>query len=115
MNHFEAHADCESQHEAELAEACPVFGWNGRNDWKILPGSAMRRKDLAPGGFQLNADLRFTCLVAQFGLSATDQSDKMLQNGAVTYLGDLYKVEAVFIAPGGLQMHVECNSLNQSA
>lgn len=108
MNLYQAHADTQAQHEAELGESCPTFNWD-ESDWKILPGSAIRRGDLTPGGFQLNADLGFTALVAQFGTTAQAQSDAML-NTRMTYLGQGYTVKAVFIAPGGLQLHVECNS-----
>lgn len=100
-----------------LGDACPVIRWNG-NDYRIIPDSASRRADLAPGGFQLNADLVFEALTETFlGGSIADATalkTAILQR-KISYLGDDYKVDDVRIRPGGLQVRLECSSLGQNA
>lgn len=117
MNDFQVHARAMQQLQARLDGACPVITW-GNVDYAIIPGSAIRRKDLSPGGFQLNADLRFDALVSTFSSAsvadATSLKSKLLRT-PIQYLGDDYQVSSVAILPGGLQITVECVSLVQKA
>lgn len=117
MNPLLDHANGVSELQRELGDDCPVITW-ARRDYKILPGSAVRRQDLAPGGFQLNADLRFVALVETFLSSSIANADDLqdaMQNTVFTYLGQNYKATSVSIAMGGLQVTVEANSAVQNA
>ena len=118
MNDFATHARAMQQVQDRLAGDCPVISWNG-DDYKLIPGSASRRADLAPGGFQLNADFQCDALVATFidGDTVTDAEslkDALLQR-RIAYQGDFYKVDSVRILPGALQVRIECSSLGQNA
>lgn len=115
MNPYLIHSQSLAALQVEQADACPVVTWAGA-DRLVLPGTAILRKDLANGsGFQLNADFVFTALIASWGQTNAQTLKAAILQTTVTYLGDLYKAISVHIAPGGLQVHVECNSLNQRA
>ena len=118
MNPFTKHAGSLQSTEAFLdrtVEGCPTVNWNGQ-DRRIVPGSALRKRDLSAGGFHLDADLLFEALFADFsdGLT-TDQLKTRLLQTPLTYLSDTYKAVSVKIRPGGLQIRVEANSLAQKA
>jgi hypothetical protein len=113
MNPFQIHANGINDLIVEMGTDCPTFTKNNIV-YQIIPGSAVRRKDLVIGGFQIDADLAFTALLAQFNLTASAFKDAFLQN-PITYLGDKYKIDSVTILPGGLQVHVLANSLSQNA
>ena len=100
--------------QKRLGDDCPEITWNGE-DYPLVPGSAALRKDLGSGGFKMNADLAADVLVSSFPfLDAPTLKNAMLQT-ALVYLGDVYKVEAVTIYPGGLQVRLEANALAQNA
>ena len=63
----------------------------------------------------MNAYLVFTALVATWGQASAQAMKTALLQTTVVYLGDSYKAISVHIQPGGLQLPVECNSLNQRA
>lgn len=117
MNVYEVHAASLAALQTEYDQGdtvkCPVFLWREQN-WKSLPGGARRRKDLGVGGFSLDSDLSIVCLVAQFGVSAQAQRDLML-NTQLTYLGQLYQIQTITIAAGGLQLQIECNDAQEGA
>lgn len=117
MNDYAAHARGVKWMQDRLSDSCPTIRWNGQ-DYRIVPDSASRRSDLAPGGFQLNADLQFEALTETF-LSDSITDAAALKNAIlqrkITYLGDDYKVDDVRIRPGGLQIRFECSSLGQNA
>jgi hypothetical protein len=113
MDYYGHNAASVAATQARLGSTCPSVSWQGVPR-PIIPGSAMRRMDLAVGGFQMNADLRFDALVSRFGTDATGVKNVLLQT-PLSYLGDTYKVEGVTILPGGLQISVECNSIFQRA
>ncbi len=100
-----------------LGADCPIFTW-GQDSYKMIPGSTVNRKSLGDGGFSLSADLKFHCLTAQFlsedVTDATGVKDALEQQ-KIVYLGDQFKIQAVTIAPGGFQLMVEANALNQGA
>lgn len=100
-----------------MADSCPIITWGNQN-YLAIPNTAIRRGDLAHGGIQLNADFKFECLVAQFLtnviVTVGDLRTAMLMT-RVSYLGDTYKIDAVHIRPGGLQIGVECTSEAQKA
>lgn len=117
MNDYATHANAFLTLQKRLGNDCPRFSWND-SDWPIIPGSATRRKDLASGGFQLNADLIFEVLVAQFLdpvaiPDATALKDALLAR-PINYLGDDYKIDSIEIAPGGLLLTAHANSLHQN-
>jgi len=115
MNEYFYHAKAMQALQSSLGAGCPVVSWNG-GTYSIVPSSAIRRKDLASGGFQLNADLRFNALVSVFGsaYSATTLKNALLQT-KIVYLDDSYKVTGVTTSPGGYQVTVDCDSLNQNS
>jgi hypothetical protein len=124
MNYYATHARGLGAVQARLAGDCPVVTWAGK-EWLVVPGSAVRRKDLddGGGGFQLNADFRFEALVGQFltapgatpeVLDATGLEQAMLQT-EIGYLGESYKAVAMHVGPGALVVRVDCNSLGQGA
>jgi hypothetical protein len=118
MNDYATHAGGMASLQSRLGADCPTVTWNNQV-YQIIPGSTMRRADLAPGGFQMNADLRFEALVSTFANGGTITDATSLKNTLlstpVAYQGDVYKVDAVGIRPGGLQVIVECKSIVQNA
>ena len=118
MDYYARHAGSLAALQGRLDDSCPVFSWQGK-DWKIVPGSALRRADLGGGGFSLNADLRFSALVQQFiddgGYEDVNDFQTAFQQEVIGYLGAGYKVDSVSIMPGGLQVLVNCNSSSQNA
>jgi hypothetical protein len=116
MNDFATHVIGFAAIQNRLGADCPVVTWDDL-DFKVIPGSTRRRRDLGPGGFNLNSDFQFEALVSTFanGLTITDAhtlKDQLLQT-RLGYLGDEYKPIAVTVRPGGLHVLVECNSLSQ--
>lgn len=116
VNVYAIHAKGISDVQTEQGTACPSFVWNTLT---ILtqPGSAIRRKDLGASGFSLNADLVMTVLVSGFGngFATADAVQSAILQTELDYLGEAYKVESCMICAGGLQVHLECNSLNQNS
>ena len=113
MNLWGFHAKAMQIFENILAGDCPQFSWAGKV-YTIVPNSVMSRRPLQYGGFTQDADLRFSCLIAQFGLSGIVLKNTMLQT-QMGYLGELYKVTSVDILPGGLTAVINCDSLYQNA
>jgi hypothetical protein len=103
--------------QARLGDTCPMITWAGK-DYAILPGSAMRRKELGVGGFDPNADLKFQAHLALFLTdtiaNAMALEAAMLQT-EVGYLGHRYKAISMRVMPGQLIIEVECNALSQRA
>lgn len=66
------------------------------------------------GGFGFDSDLKFTCLLSQFGdnLVPSAQAKAMLNTFAV-YLGNVYRIDGVVTASGGLQLEIELMDANQ--
>lgn len=117
MNEYAIHARALANLQTRLGDECPSIIW-GATEYLIIPNSALRRGDLGPGGLTLNADLQFEALVSEF-LSddlptVTDVKDEMLAT-RLEYLNDEYKIDAVNIRPGGLQIQVQCTSVGQRA
>lgn len=102
---------------AECGESCPVLNWNEK-DRKIIPGTAVRRKDLGVGGFSLNADFKCHILVSEL-VDATMTTSKAVCDAMgqteFQYLDDDYKVQSVSRTAGDLFLIIEANSLNQGA
>jgi hypothetical protein len=91
--------------EAE-ATVPQVVTWAG-NDYPILPGSAVRGKDLAAGGFKLRSDLKFIARCDMFpGLGPQLKQQ-------VTYQGDAYRIDSLEKMPGGVFLRFECNDPSQ--
>lgn len=120
VNPYQIHAQGIAAVQTEQGNACPQITWGGVN-YLLLPGTAMRQKELAMGGFNLNADFVFTALVSTF-LNATANGAVVTDAGSLksaflqspfTYLGDIYKGVNVWLLAGGLQIHVEANSISQ--
>ena len=99
---YQLHADGIRQVQDYLGTACPVFTWSGA-DWLAMPDSVMRRKDLGPGGFALDADLTMTVLLAQFGSSQPALKQTLF------YMGMVYRIDAITHSPGGYQAELKCN------
>jgi hypothetical protein len=115
MNEYFYHAKALQWLQMSLGAGCPSITWNGQS-YPLIPSSAIRRKDLDVGGFQLNADFRFNALVSTFGVNYSAQTlkDAMLQK-TIIYLGDTYKVDSITLLPGGYQITADCSSINQNA
>lgn len=117
MNDYAYHAQGLGYLQTRLADSCPVVTW-GNEDYIAIPSTAIRRGDLSQGGIQLNADLKFEALVAQFLTdtikNAGDLRTAMLLT-RISYLGDTYKIDSVHIRPGGFQVGVECTAEGQKA
>ena len=110
MDPFSKHAAGLASFQGYLGPACPVFTWNKQN-FQILPGTAMRGKDLKAGGFRLYADLKFTCLAGQFTqATGTPAVKEILQ-----YLGNAYRINAINYCAGGQQLRFECDDAQQGA
>lgn len=115
VNVFELHA-CAMATAQNLTGACPVFTWNG-DDWQMMPNTSTLKKDLDIGGYSLDSDLSFHCLLAQFVEDFTDVEtlkQSMLET-AMVYLGHNYKIVSVGILAGGLILKISANDLAQSA
>ena len=67
--------------------------WNGK-PYPILPGSAVRRKDLGAGGFKLRADLKIVIRRDIF----PEPGPQLKQQ--ITYLGDAYRIDTMGKMPG---------------
>lgn len=100
---------------ASLGDDCPVFTWNGA-EWQIIPNLSTLQKRLDYGGFGLDFDSRFCCLVAPFlslvTPNATALKDLMLET-PLTYLGDEYQIKSVVIYPSTGIIAITANALNQ--
>jgi hypothetical protein len=114
-NPYAVHAASLAAVQTEQGASCPAITWQG-NNYPILPGSARQKNDLTPGGFSMDSDFVFMALVSAFGAAQTAEGLKAaLLNTEVDYLGHAYKVHTVHAAPGGLQLHIEADDLNQGA
>ncbi len=117
MNYYAKHARSLDSMQTRMGDSCPEFEWDDQT-WKIIPGTAIRRADLSEGGIQLNADLRFEALVAQFlddEIQNVTDLEEAFRNTPIGYLGQNYKVKSVGVRPGGLSVVVECNGADQGA
>ena len=102
------HARSVAQVQNSLGSKCPVFTWPSDSDsaddvYRILPGSATRRKDLGSGGFRMTSDLRFIVLVEEL----PEPGPELQQT--IAYRGDTYRIDSIETLPGGLMKRFECN------
>lgn len=115
-NVYAIHAASLSALQAELGVACPQVGFVAYGEsLNILPGSARLRSNQTVGGFQMDSDFVFTVLVSEFGNTTAEAIRSTILNTELDYLGHQYKVIAVHVMGGGLQLHIEANDLNQAA
>lgn len=84
-----------------------VITWNSK-DYPILPGSAVRGKDLGAGGFKLRADLKFIARRDVF----PEPGPQLKQR--ITYLGDDYRIDTMEKMPGDKFLRFECNDPDQA-
>ncbi|HEV2350806.1 MAG TPA: hypothetical protein VG028_13275 [Terriglobia bacterium] len=109
MDVYSKHAASLKALQAYHGAACPLFVWNGINI-PILPGSAVRGKDLGMGGFKLRSDLKFTVNVSDLqSLAGGGPQLKQI----ITYLGDPYRIDSIEKFEGGLLQRFECNDPSQ--
>lgn len=80
--------------------------WNGKA-YPILPGSAVRGKDLGAGGFKLRSDLKFIARPEVFAAPGPQLKQR------VTYLGDEYRIDTMERMPGTVYVRFECNDPTQ--
>jgi hypothetical protein len=113
-NWYAIHAASLAQLQGEIGPDCPTFVWAG-STYNALPGGASRKKDLIVGGWKLDSDLSITCLIAQFNATSPQALRQAMINTELDYLFDRYKIKSVTIAPGGLQIRIECEDLFQQA
>lgn len=116
MNAFELHAAAFAVMQ-QLTGNCPVFTWDGI-DWLMIPNGAMLKKNLTVGGFSLDNDLKFFCLVDQFvnaGYSTADEVKDAMLETPMQYLADNYAIKSVTIMTGGLQLMITADALAQDA
>ena len=113
MNLFAIHAGAMAQFQQILGTDCPVFVWNGQQ-YQMIPNSANTKKPLGYGGFAVNADLHFRALVAQFGQTAVDLKNALLDTTFI-YLGETYNITGVDIHQTGLEISVDADALNENA
>jgi hypothetical protein len=91
----------------EAEAALPqVITWN-KKDYPILPGSAVRGKDLGAGGFKLHSDLKFIVRISVFPTPGPQLKQQ------ITYLGNAYRIDTMEQMPGGLFLRIECNDPTQ--
>jgi len=127
MNPYAVHARGLGMFQAKMGASCPSFLWNRGtpilNDgtdstWQIVPASVQTNVDLVTGGFGDDRKLRFSVLVAQFytaAVSTPEQVKAQMNETPIGYLGALYKITTIEIAPGGLVFVIDANSLSQGA
>ena len=130
MNLYAAHARALGKFQAKQGDSCSTFLWNGGNpilfdgtdsSWIISPNTAKTGDKLDTGGFRLEYDLRFSALAAQFyaqfpqptppSPTTPDQLKAAMFDTPMGYLGALYKITKVEIAPGGLVLTIDANAL----
>ena len=119
MNIYEKHAVSLARLQVRLGDACPVVQWADL-DFKVVPGSVLRRAELGGGGMTLDADFVFEALVETWRERRPEITDAKAMKDAllrtpIGYLGDEYQVATVKIRPGGLEVQVECVALGQRA
>lgn len=102
------HADGIGQVEAYLGDKCPTFIWNG-NVIRILPGSAVRGKDLGEGGFRLRSDLKFVVRVSDLPVPGPALKQ------TIAYLGQNYRIDTMELFAGDTLQRFACNDPNQAA
>ena len=122
VNPYLIHAQSLLMVQQEQGQACPKITFTGLGKTlQMQPGSAQLRSPLSTGGLQFAADLVFTILVSQFQPAIADANAVQntllmtLPNRELAYLGYAYQIQSVMICAGGLQLHIEANSLNQNA
>ena len=113
--------------QRKMGDSCPTFLWNRGNPirfdgtdaaWLIIPGTVTTNLDLVTGGFGEDRKVRFSALIAQFytpTATTIEQVKAQLDESPMGYLGGSYKITTIEIAPGGLVLVMEANSLNQGA
>lgn len=105
-NVFERHAQGVEAVQNYHGDNCPTFTWAGET-YKLLPGSAIRRSKMGTGGFQLDCDLQFCALAAQFG-------ENVPSDGAVIQYADTeWRIAEVHHFPGGQLLRFTCNHRHQ--
>lgn len=112
MNAWQFHADGIQQIMDEAGAACPQILWAG-NLYNLLPGSARLRKDLKEGGFDADFDFACTALLAQFPYANTDLLYRAMCKTSLQYMGEIFRVESVWLLAGGFQVQINCNAANQ--
>jgi len=118
MNDYKAHGARIRMMQARLGKDCPMVSWNDK-EWRVIPGSALRKSELGAGGYSLDADFVFEALVETFvgteGITDAKSLKDALLRTPIGYLDDEYQVATVRIRPGGFQVMMECTALNQRA
>ena len=80
--------------------------WN-KVPYPILPGSAVRGKDLGAGGFKLRSDLKLVVRCDVFPSPGPQLKQQ------ITYLGDPYRIDTMEKMPGDLFWRWELNDPTQ--
>ena len=112
MDPFSKHAQGIAAFQAYLGAACPVITWGVAGQAqtiKVLPGSVVRRKDLGPGGFKLEADLQFTALAADV------QDAGPTLKSLIQYDGETYEVQAIHKLSGDTVWRYQCDAADEGA
>jgi len=85
-----------------------VVTWGGR-DYPVVPGSALRGKDLGPGGFRWRSDFTFFARPGVFPAPGPQLKER------VVYEGEEYRIDGIERGPGGAFARYDCNDPNQGA
>ena len=112
MNHYTEHAAGLAEIQTELGDDCPSFTLRGATI-KCLSGGARRSKEIEPGGYGLDSDLSLTALVSAAVFATAELLVAGLLKSQITYLGKVYRVEVVTLAPGAEQFSLAANDLNK--
>lgn len=117
MNPYQSHANAFGATQDLLGDDCPIFTWNG-TDYKTIPNTALLKKNLGYGGFQLDSDLKIWTLAAPFITTAIPDvitlKAAMLET-FMSYLGYQYKITAVNVLGGATIIQIDANDANQGA
>lgn len=108
MNVFAKHAESLKSVQRYHGAACPQFTWNDTN-YPILPGSLRTNKSLGPGGFRLQADLRFVAVAADLPDPGPALGHTIIYNGKVL------RIDVVQPLAGATLVMFECNDAAQGA
>ena len=108
MNAYADHADGLQSLQDELGSDCPSV-WYGGRLVRALPASARIGLNNSIGGLSMDSDLSLICLASDFTVLPT--SNQGFKYPGQT--GKSYRINDVFVAPGGAQVRITANAAAQ--
>lgn len=114
MNAWQFHAEGIAEIQAEAGGDCPTIKWAGK-DYLILPGSAQLKRKLQEGGYDQEFDFTATALLSTFpGYASTDDLASAMLKTTCFYLGEVYRIQSVWLLAGGFQIQINANAADQA-